>query len=279
MLQQMLDTERLAETTLLRDPRNQQSVSILFIAICPMAFAFFGADVPKMVMHGCFLVGFVVALFWISIGLRLRKTYDAKEVTLGSKMPFLTLGSVMLGAVLAGLVVARGGEMPYAVAQGVLATVLGFCTFGFDGFREKKPKTAEEIRAHNAEALKKRSETQIMQMRLRLAELNDSELGELVDTLGRVVGLMGQALIDDTDRYRELNKYLGHYLDEIANVNDRFVMEYRSTADQEMRAEFVAFVQDMVTSFEQELRKFAMGGRDSLAVQVSALRTRIGEGG
>lgn len=275
MLLQALTDNPDAPSSTPKDPRNQHAISVLFMAVAPLAFAFFSPDLTRAVIHAVALAYFGVAFWCLSLGVRNRKTYEAQEICKRPRIPFLMVGAILIGLTFAGLIGTRGDGWASAAFQGVLASVLSLLAFGIDPLRDKVPKTAKDMRSHAAGELAKQARDRLLRIRRHVGQLNDTELTASVDALCHTGAKMVEALTQDPDRHREIRPYLGHYLDETAEVTTRFVMQFKATADAHMRAEYVDFLTFMEQAFTAELRKFVTEGRDSMDVQISALRTKL----
>lgn len=277
MLLQFLTSRPQRPNPLLKDPRNQQSVSILFMAVCPLAFAFFGGDPLSILISAGLLAGFGVALWWISIGIKHRKSYDEADIAKRSPVPFLIVGAVLIGISLGGLVLYRSGDILNAFVQGGLGTALSLLTFGLDPLKDKGLDTARDIRLHAAKELKTRAKDSLVAIRMSAGSLSDPDVTKRTEELCQTVVLMIKALESDPDRHRELRPHLGHYLDEIRMLIDQFVTHFRTTGDAAAREQFLTALREIEQDFTEESRHFVTSGRNALEVQLSVLKTKRGQ--
>ncbi|MFX0544234.1 hypothetical protein ACEWPL_001655 [Roseovarius sp. S1116L3] len=262
-------------SALFKGPRSQMAISVLFLAVAPLVVTFFGDDTRQIMTYAAALFHFGIAFWWLSVGLRNRDAFNAAEIARRPRFPFLIAGAVLTGIVLAGLVWSKTGALDYAAIQGVLATLLAMMAFGIDPLRDKDLESAAEIRLHAAQALTEAAKARLLRMRARIDELTDAGLAEPIETFTQTVILMLKALADDPDRHRELRRHLGHFLEQTGEVTDRFVMQYRSTGDEDTRLDYIAFLASMDKEFTRELRAFVTEDRDAMEVQLSALRSRM----
>jgi len=258
-----------------KDPRNQQAISLLFLAVCPLALAFLGGDTRFTLINGGLLLGFGAALAMLSVGLRLKAAYQAKNVAKRPKVPLLLGGSILLGLTFGGLVLSNSGTLLTALVQAVLAAALATLAFGVDPLRNKGLETATDIRRHEAHKLGQGALEKLGEIRQNVYDLNDPLVAQRIESFCETTLLMTRALEDDPDRHRELRKHLGHLLSEIATLTRRYASQFRTTQDQALRDAYLASMAEFQDAFAFEARKFVNGGRDSVEVQLSALKSRM----
>ncbi|MDT8328937.1 MAG: hypothetical protein RQ750_16415 [Roseovarius sp.] len=258
-----------------KDPRNQSAVSLLFLAVCPLGFALLGTDTQNTLVNGGLLLGFGGALAMISLGLRFKTAYMEKTVAKRPRIPLLIGGSILLGGTFAGLLLANEAALPTAIVQGLLVTGLASLAFGIDPLHNKWLETAADIRAHEAYKLARIVSESLGQIGQSIRDLNDPKVAQQIDSFRNTVALMIRALEDDPDRHRELRKHLGHLLGEIAALTRRYATQFRTTQDDALRQAYLTSMAEFESSFAFEARKFVNGGRDSVEVQLSALKSRM----
>lgn len=258
-----------------KDPRTQSAVSSMFLAVCPLAFALFGTDTRDIVANTALLAGFGGALAMISLGLHLKKAYTEKTVARRPKVPFLLSGSLLLGVTFGALLVNNEAHIITATVQGTLASGLAILAFGMDPLRNKGLETAADIRQHEAQKLTRAASDHLDQLGQSIRDLNDPQLADQIDGFRDTVALMIRALEDEPDRHRELRKHLGHILGEIVVLTRRYATQFRTTQDRALRDAYLTSMADFEDTFSFEARKFVNGGRDSVEVQLSALKSRM----
>ncbi|WP_354539552.1 5-bromo-4-chloroindolyl phosphate hydrolysis family protein [Roseovarius sp. MBR-6] len=257
------------------NPRTQSAVSSMFLAVCPLAFAFFGTEMRDILVNAALLAGFGGALAMISLGLHLKKAYTEKTVARRPKVPFLLGGSVLLGVTFTAMLLNNEAHVITALVQGCVASGLAMLAFGIDPLRNKGLETAADIRQHEAHKLIRVASDHLDQLGQSIGELNDPQLAEQIDGFRKTVALMIRALEDDPDRHRELRKHLSHILGEIVALTRRYATQFRTTQDRALRDAYLTSMAEFEDSFSFEARKFVNGGRDSVEVQLSALKSRM----
>jgi hypothetical protein len=72
-------------------------------------------------------------------------------------------------------------------------------------------------------------------------------------------------------RISEIRQLLGRNRTETTEVTERVAMQFKASCDPDMRVPYREFMSFMAAEFDQELRKFVTGGRESMDVQISKL--------
>ncbi|WP_299730211.1 5-bromo-4-chloroindolyl phosphate hydrolysis family protein [uncultured Tateyamaria sp.] len=255
-----------------KDPRNQQAVGILFFAILPLAFSMLGdPSAANLAICGGLLAVFGISLFGISLGLKGAERYNSQDIARKARFPGRILGSVGMGigcALTAGL---RGSDLGQIAVLAVIATVLSLLAFGIDPLKDKGLETVKDRQVYKTSKLRRRAEAQVAVIGKVVKPLGDAELLPDLRRFEDAVQRMLQAVEDDPERARSLQKYLGVYLDGAAEAATRFVAVYRSTGDVDAHARFGTLIRDLGGAFDRKATEYAAQGRDKMNVQIDVL--------
>ena len=254
------------------DPRNQQAVGILFFAILPLAFSMLGdPSASNLLICGSLLAIFGGSLVSISLGLKDAERYDARPVARKARIPGRILGSVGMGLGVALTVLVRGGDITQIGLLGLIATVLSLIAFGIDPLKDKGLETTRDRQIYKTSKLRRRAETQLGIIGRVVKPLGDADLLPDLHRFEGAVQRMLQAVEDDPERARSLQKYLGVYLDGAAEAATRFVAVYRNTGDSDAHARFGTLIRDLGHAFDRKATEYAAQGRDKMNVQIDVL--------
>lgn len=261
-----------AQASTPKDPRNQQAVGILFFAILPLAFSMLGdASASNLLVCGGLLAIFGGALVGISLGLKDGERYASRAVARRARFPGRILGSAGLGFGAALTTLVRDGDFAQVVLVGLIATVLSLVAFGLDPLKNKGLDTTKDRQVYKTSKLRRHAEAQVAIIGKVVKPLGDAELLPHLYRFEHAVQRMLQAVEDDPERARSLQKYLGVYLDGAAEAATRFVAVYRGTGDTDAHTRFGTLMRDLGTAFDKKATDYAAHGRDKMNVQIDVL--------
>ncbi|MEL6618704.1 MAG: 5-bromo-4-chloroindolyl phosphate hydrolysis family protein [Pseudomonadota bacterium] len=255
-----------------KDPRNQQAVGILFFAVLPLAFSML--DQPSglnLLLCGGLLGVFGAALYCISLGLKAAATYDEATVAKRPKYPLKLIGAGLMGLAVGLTTTMRGGDIMQILLVAVIAFGLTVVSFGLDPLRHKGLDTVEQRQSHKVGQKSHAAHERLVEIKKRVAPLGCPDIMPPLIRFEKAVEKMLQAVQDDPERARSLQKYLGVYLDGAAEASKRFCAIYRGTGDTQAHARFIQLLNDLGQSYEAKVQDYLSQGRSRLDVQIDVL--------
>ena len=258
------------------DPRNQQAVCILFLAVVPLAINMLKKpDTITLLIHGGLLALFGAALYSISLGLKDTERYDSEKVARAPKYPCKLIGSGLLGLGGAILTAVKGGDIGQVILTGLIAFALSLVSFGLDPLKQKGLDTATARQDHRLKQQRERVERRLTDIRGQITPVVDPGLVIQFGQFESAVQRMMQALEADPERHRSLQKYLGVYLDGAVEASARFVAIYQVTADPLAHTRYSELLSDLAEAFDSKATAYAHQGRDKFDVQIDVLNESI----
>lgn len=234
------------------ESRNQLAVGVLFLAIVPLMVGMFAKpDAATILMHGGLIALFTAALCSISIGLKSLERYDGETEARRPKYPFKIVGAGLLGLTAAILTALEGGDIGQVFIIGLIAAALTLVSFGLDPLKAKGLDTQKARTDHKLLQQRDQVEGRLAEMRNEVFPVADSGLVEQLDRFIGAVVRMLDAVADDPERNRSLQKYLGDYLNGAIEASARFVAIYSVTADPVAHASFGKLLGDLAAAFDK----------------------------
>ena len=254
------------------DPRNQQAVGILFFAVIPLVLTMLrDPSGSNLLFCGGLLGVFGAALCSISLGLKATETFEAAPVAKRPKYPFKIIGAGLMGLAVGLTTAMRGGDVLQVLLLMLIASALTVVSFGLDPLRDKGLDTAEQRQSHKVDLKSHAAQERLAEIKKRVAPLGCPEIMPPLTRFEDAVEKMLQAVQDDPERARSLQKYLGVYMDGAAEAAKRFCAIYRGTGDQQAHARFVQLLTDLGRSYEAKVHDYLAQGRSKFDVQIDVL--------
>lgn len=254
------------------DPRNQQAVGILFLAILPLGFSMLDEpSATNLLTCGGLFLFFGGGLYAISQGLKAAEAYDAAPVTRRPKYPFKIIGCALLALGAALTVTLRGGDAVQILLLTLITGALALASFGLDPLRDKGLDTVQDRQRHTADLKSHAAMGRVSEIKKRVAPLGCADIMPPLLRFEDAVEKMCQAVQDDPERARSLQKHLGVYLDGAVEASQRFAALYRGTGDVQAHARFVKLLHDLATAYEKKVHDYLAQGRSKFDVQIDVL--------
>ncbi|WP_415919935.1 5-bromo-4-chloroindolyl phosphate hydrolysis family protein [Tateyamaria sp. SN6-1] len=244
----------------------------------PLAFSMLADPTGRdLLICGALLGLFGAALYAISLGLSAGDRYAARAIARAPRFKGRLTGALGLGVASGLTVLYRGGDIALILAVGVIASVLSVVAFGIDPFKNKGLETAQARMTHKTHKTRTRVMGQMRRIKSHVTPLACPEIMPHLMRFEQAVERMVQAVEDDPERARSLQKYLGVYLDGAEEASDRFIAVYRGTGDTEAHANYVALLRDLGHAFEKRAYDYARQGRLKLDAQIDVLSESLAQ--
>lgn len=223
--------------------------------------------------------GLIASGMWMTReGLVAQAVYEARRVARRPAIPRKLFGGVMAGAGL-GLAVAGPGLGLDAALIGGAGLALHVLAFGPDPMRDKTPEGVDSFQQDRAARMIDEAEGHLEQMSTAIARAGDRRLEARVAMFAAAVHHLFDRLRENPGGLSSARRYLGVYLMGARDATVRFADLYARTQDQAVRAEYLAFLDELERDFLARADKLMEGDREALDIEMSVLRERLAREG
>ena len=256
------------------DRRAIWRANLLFFAPLPLAFRAFFRD-PGGLALNLLAFGVLILAAWLTRdGVRAQIAYENRRVARRPAIPRKIFGSVLTGI---GLFVAgyAGAGLFSGLIFGLLGVVLHGLTFGPDPMRDKGMEGIDEFQTERVARVVDKAEKHLAQMSDAILRAGDRKIEDRVAQFQTTVRDMLRTVEEDPRDITAARKYLSVYLLGARDATVKFVDLYGRTKDQQVRADYVALLDDLETNFAAKTEKLLQDDRSDLDVEIEVLRERL----
>lgn len=255
--------------------RHGAKLNLLFVlALLPLLSAFFqpvSAIATDLAGMGALLLG-----AWLTRdGVRAEDAYDERKVARRPAIPRKIFGAVAVGAGVALLVFGGQWALIPAVLIGTVAAVLHLGAFGLDPLSDKGMDGVDRMQSDRIARKIDEAEKLLDQMRDAIRRARDTELEHRVAGFSDTVrGLFRQVEADPRD-LAAARRYLGVYLQGARDATMQFADLYARGRDAQVRADYIAFLDDLDTNFASRTTALLRDDRTNFDIETEVLRDRL----
>lgn len=255
--------------------RHGAKINILFLLPLLTLLTAFLQPVTAMAVD---LAGAVVMMLsaWLTRdGVRAEDAFDERRVARRPAIPRKIFGSVLMGAGVGLLVFGGQWNLAAALIIGVIAGALHLGAFGLDPLRDKG---LEGLDRHETDRIARKideAEKVLAQMTDAIKRARDREIEARVTRFEDTVRTMFRQVEADPRDLTAARRYLGVYLQGARDATVQFVELYERGRDPQVRADYVAFLDDMDTNFAKRTTAMLTDDRTNFDVEIEVLRDRL----
>lgn len=258
-----------------KNPRNLKSAQFMAFATLPLLSSiFFG--VAMSVVEGLGLIALYGLSIWtLTLGLRAEAAYDAAPIARKPKLPLKLVAATLMGLAVSTTVFFRHELTGEAALVGLVASGLFVTAFGLDPLKNKGvagPRAEDALRANDAIT---QAATVLKEIDACIVALGDTEVSIGVMAFRRSAERLFKVLHDDPERYRDMRRLLGVYLDAARDATERFAILHGALADAEAKARYLGMLDRLRGQFEDQTRKYLNDGKSKLDVEIEVLQSRL----
>lgn len=255
--------------------RHGAKINILFVL--PLA-ALLGAFFQPVTAMAADLAG-VAALFlgaWLTRdGVRAEDAFDERKVARRPAIPRKLFGAVATGLG-AGLLVFGGNwNLFTAILVGLIAGALHLVSFGLDPMKNKGLEGVDRLQTDRIARKIEEAEGVLDEMTDAIRRARDRQLEARVDAFEDTVRQMFRQVEADPRDLTSARRYLGVYLQGARDATVQFADLYARNRDPRIRADYVAFLDDLDTNFAKRTRAMLTDDRSNLDIEIEVLRERL----
>ncbi len=247
--------------------------NLLFFAAVPLLFTAFG-DGPFELVRSLLAFGTIALAAWLTReGLEAEEAYQTRTIARRPAIPRKIFGAALTGV---GVFLATGdvgivGASIYALT----ATALHLVSFGFDPLKDKGAASPGDYQIDRVARAVDEAEKHLAAMLQAIEKVGDRPLQARVEAFQTTARKMFRAVEEDPRELTTARRFLGVYLLGAKDAAEKFSALFAKTRDPELRAEFVALLDDLEANFATRTGEALLGNRSDLDIEISVLRERL----
>ncbi|MDG4648098.1 5-bromo-4-chloroindolyl phosphate hydrolysis family protein [Roseibacterium sp. SDUM158017] len=255
--------------------RHGAKINILFVL--PLVALVTSLVQPVMALAAD-LAG-VAALFlgaWLTRdGVRAEDAFAERSVARRPAIPRKLFGSVATGLG-TGLLVFGGNWNPAgAIVVGLIAGGLHLLSFGLDPMRDKGLEGVDRRQSDRIARKIDEAEGVLAEMTDAIRRARDRQLEARVDSFEATARQMFRQVEADPRDLASARRYLGVYLKGARDATVQFADLYARNRDPGIRADYMAFLDDLEDNFAKRTRAMLTDDRSNLDIEIEVLRERL----
>ena len=209
-------------------------------------------------------------------GVRAEDAFNERKVARRPAIPRKLFGAAGTGIGVALLIYGGTWNLVAGIAVGLIAAALHLFSFGLDPMRDKGLEGVDRLQTDRIARKIDEAEAVLKQMSDAILRARDRQLEGRVATFEDTVRQMFRQVEADPRDLPAARRYLGVYLQGARDATVQFADLYARNRDPKVRADYVAFLDDLETNFAARTRAMLTDDRASLDIEIEVLRDRLG---
>jgi 5-bromo-4-chloroindolyl phosphate hydrolysis protein len=255
--------------------RHGAKLNLLFaLALLPLLSAFFQpvtAIATDLAGMGALLLG-----AWLTRdGVRAEDAFAERKVARRPAIPRKIFGAVAMGVGVALLVFGGQWAIVPALLIGVIAAALHLGAFGLDPLRDKGMEGVDRMQSDRIARKIDEAEKLLDQMRDAIRRARDTEAEDRVAGFSETVRSLFRQVEADPRDLAAARRYLGVYLQGARDATMQFADLYARSRDAQVRADYMAFLDDLDTNFASRTTALLRDDRTNFDIETEVLRDRL----
>ncbi len=208
-------------------------------------------------------------------GVRAEDAFDERKVARRPAIPRKLFGSVATGFGVGLLVFGGNWNLPAAILIGAIAAGLHLFSFGLDPMKDKGLEGIDRHQTNRIARKIEEAERVLDEMTDAIRRARDRQLEARVESFEDTVRQMFRQVEADPRDLSQSRRYLGVYLQGARDATVQFADLYARNRDPQVRADYVAFLDDLETNFAKRTRAMLTDDRSNLDIEIEVLRERL----
>ena len=213
-------------------------------------------------------------------GLKAEDEYALRKVAHPPAIPRKLFAAVLSGAgVLLAAWLGWGQPLFSSLAFGIIASGAHLFAFGLDPMRKKGMEGINAFDVERAAKAIEKAEQTLVEIHAAAIRFKDRMLENRVEQLAASVRDMLRIVEQDPRDLTRARKFLGVYLTGARDATIKYADLNARGQAVEARAEYVALIDDLETSFNTQREMLLLDDRDDLDIEIDVLRDRLKQEG
>jgi 5-bromo-4-chloroindolyl phosphate hydrolysis protein len=221
----------------------------------------------------------VAALFlgaWLTRdGVRAEDAFDERKVARRPAIPRKLFGSVATGLGTGLLVFGGNWDVIAAGVIGVVAGALHLASFGLDPMKDKGLEGVDRVQIDRIARKIEEAEKVLDEMTDAIRRARDRQIEARVEAFEDTARQMFRQVEADPRDLTSARRYLGVYLQGARDATVQFSDLYARNRDPQVRADYLAFLDDLETNFAKRTRAMLTDDRSNFDIEIEVLRERL----
>lgn len=255
--------------------KGEWKLTLLFILslIFPLR-AFFGD--ATWLLQSLGTLGLVVAgLALTRQGMRAQAAFDLRSIARRPAFPRKILGAALIGAGLGLAAYASGLAIPMAGLMAALAAGLHLGAFGLDPLSDKGMAGVDAFQTDRVANAVEEGERVLAEMRDAILRAGDRAIERRVAEFAQTAQSLFRQIESSPGDLTSVRKYLSVYLQGARDATVKFADHYGATHDDKSRADYLALLSDLQSTFADRSRAMLAAPNTDLEIEISVLRDRL----
>lgn len=255
--------------------RHAAKINLFFILPLAVMFTAFFQTVTAMATD---LAGGAVLLLaaWLTRdGVRAEDAFNERKVARRPAIPRKMFAAVLTGIGTGLLVFGGQWDIAPAIIVGIVAGALHVASFGLDPMRDKGLEGADRLQTERIARKIDEAEKVLDQMTDAIKRARDRQLESRVDAFEMTVRQMFRQVEEDPRDLTPARRYLGVYLQGARDATMQFVDLYGRNRDPQIRADYMAFLDDLENNFAARNAAMLTDDRTNFDVEIEVLQDRL----
>jgi hypothetical protein len=250
-------------------------VNALFAAPFVFALTAFLQPATGLALDIAALTLLLLAAWLTREGELAHEAYDARAVARRPAIPRKTFAAALTGLGIAVGAFVPGASILAPVLLGLVGAGLHFAAFGPDPMRDKGMEGVDRFQTERVARVVDEAEGLLAGMRDAVLRAGDRALTDRVDRFAATARALFRQVENDPRDLTAARKYLSVYLTGARDATVRFADLFARTRDPQVRADYLALLDDLDTRFAERSRAFLTNDRTDLDVEIEVLRDRL----
>lgn len=263
---------------------NYLRANLLFLAPLPLLFSGIGeltsGDALGMVGELGALALLLLSPWLLREGMKAEAEYNERKVARPPAIPRKLFAAVLTGAgVFTAAWLGWGQSFISAGIFGALASGAHIFSFGLDPMKKKGMTDYNEFDNDRVAKAVNKAEVTLAEMLDAATRFKDRPLEAKIEQFSTSVREVFRAVEDDPRDLTRARKFIGIYLTGARDATIKFADLYSKNRSTEAKADYVALIDDLETSFNTHREVLLLDDRSDLDIEIEVLRDRLKQEG
>jgi len=273
----MVTAERITHASFAgRKPlRHGAKINLMFVLPLLSFFTAFFQPVTAMATDLAGAAAILLAAWLTRDGVRAEDAFNERKVARRPAIPRKIFGSVLTGMGVFLLVFGGQWNPITATLIGLIAAGLHLFSFGPDPLQDKGLEGVDRFQTDRIARKIEEAEAVLSEMTDAIKRARDREIEARVASFEETVRQMFRQVEADPRDLASSRRYLGVYLQGARDATVQFADLYARNRETSVRADYMAFLDDMETNFALRTQKMLTDDREGLDIEIEVLRERL----